>query len=125
MAWVRAFHLVGIVLWFGALLQVTRLLKTRARSPESTWETLHAIERRTQLFVGFPGLFLTVLTGLTLLFHHPEGTANFMKHGWFHAKLTAVIIAIVVDVLVFVTIRQSSQSSCKNTPLTRISERTY
>ena len=78
MNWVHALHVIGVVLWFGSLLQVTRMLKTHATAPEGACETLTGIERRTQLLIGIPGLILTVGMGLVLLFYGPRG-AKFYK----------------------------------------------
>lgn len=107
--WFRAFHIIGIVLWFGSLLQVTRMLKARVRAPEASRPTLSDMERRTQLFIGFPGLFLTVSMGVLLLVG-PGGPADgagfYMKQGWMHVKLTLVLVAIGVDVLLYRAIRR-------------------
>lgn len=103
MEWFRAFHLIGIVLWFGSLLQVTRMLKSHARAPEGARATLHDIERRTQLFIGFPGLLIVLLTGIHMLMQGDP--AAYFKQGWFHMKLTLVLVAVGIDVALFRAIR--------------------
>ena len=111
MEWFRALHLIGIVLWFSSLLQVSRMTKSRVRAPEGARETLYDIERRTQLFIGFPGLLLTVIMGLLLLTSKegPGAKAYFDAStygGYFHAKMGLVAVAIGIHVWLFMTNRK-------------------
>ncbi|MHC4831017.1 MAG: CopD family protein, partial [Planctomycetota bacterium] len=117
MGWVSALHIIGVVLWFGSLLQVTRMLKTHANAPEGAHETLTGIERRTQLLIGIPGLVITIGMGLVLLLHG-GGAKFYMKQGWFHMKLTVVLIALIVEVMLFFKIRAfAKQPGTKLAPL--------
>lgn len=111
MHWFRALHLIGIVLWFGSLLQVSRMTKSRVRAPEGARDTLYGIERKTQLLIGFPGMLLTVIMGFAMLTHADGlGIKGYFNAGaggpYFHAKMTLVALAIGADVYLFFTIRK-------------------
>jgi len=99
--WMMTLHLVGVVLWFGSLLQVSRMLKGHGQAAEAARETLSSIERRTQLLVGIPGMLATLGAGVWLLTQHPK---YFMKQGWFHTKLTLVLVVIALEVTLFVLV---------------------
>ncbi len=48
------------------------------------------------LFVGLPGVFLLVGSGLAMLLTDPAGK-EYMKQGYFHVKLTGVLLVLVAD----------------------------
>lgn len=103
MVWLKALHLIGVILWFSSLLHVSRMVKTHSRAPGEAHPTLSDIERRTQLFIGFPGAALTLITGVMMLAQNP---GFYMKQGWMHGKLTLVIVAVVLEVLLFRAVRK-------------------
>ncbi len=96
-----AFHLIGIVMWFGSHLILTRLL-TGYVSPEKRDPALTALVGRVYFGFGLGGFILTVLSGVYQLLS--RGMVYYMAQGWFHGKLTLVIIMFVVTAVLGVQI---------------------
>lgn len=91
-------HIVGLVMWLGGMMILTRALKLFAGS-----EALPSFARRT--FHGFvlPGAVLSVSSGLYQLLS--VGVSHYMQQGWFHGKLTFVVALFVVTFLLFRQVR--------------------
>ena len=95
MPWLRAGHFLGLILWAGGLLALTRLLASHAAKPtgpEAT-ERLVAVEKAIYRFVAAPGAFLVLLTGIAMLHAAPA----LLKQPYMHAKLTLVVGLLVID----------------------------
>lgn len=90
-----AFHIVGLVLWLGGLMILTRFL-TLATSSEGVKVVGHMARR---VFIGFVvgGLTLTTLSGLH---QFGKNAALYMSQGWFHTKVTLVLVLLVVTYFV-------------------------
>jgi uncharacterized membrane protein len=86
MEWVL--HILGVVLWLGALLAAGLV-----RGPEQPGQP--STRRRVLNTLALPGLVLTVLAGLGLMAHAHSGTLT----GWFHVKLTLAAVLVVLHVL--------------------------
>ena len=100
----RAVHLIGLALWFGSLLLVSRLLKDHADAPEAARPSLLQIARRTQLGFGIPGMALTVGTGIKMLVDLP----HYLELGGIHAMLAGTVVAVGVEVALFVLLRRAA-----------------
>ena len=96
-----AFHLLGVVLWMGGLLTLTRVLGYHARELPSVRPRLSWIEGRLDTLVAMPGALIVAGTGLAQLIL--EGRAYWSAALWLHWKLGLVG---VVAVLHFVTSRR-------------------
>lgn len=96
-----AFHLVGLVMWLGSLMILTRCLKIFSRAyPAEASEALDTFRNTLKrVFYGFciPGLLISLVTGVYQIVQ--MGMAYYMKQGWFHAKLTLVLLLFVVTLL--------------------------
>ncbi len=66
-----------------------------------------AIVRRT--FFGFTvgGLIVTLLTGIFQLM--TRGMSFYMKQGWFHSKLTCVLVLIVISTLLYFELSKAAK----------------
>ncbi|NDC37129.1 MAG: hypothetical protein EBZ48_03645 [Proteobacteria bacterium] len=91
-----ALHLIGMAMWLGSLLVVTRLFKLFTNAGYRNPELLNLMGR---LLFGYavPGLVLSLITGLYQMAY--AGIAAYMSQGWFHGKLTFVLLLIGVTVL--------------------------
>ena len=85
---IRFFHLLGVVLWMGGLLVVSRLLAEPAAG-----ERLEPVERR--LFGSFihGGAALVIASGILLILDQP----SVLRQGWLHAKLLVVLGLVAAD----------------------------
>lgn len=91
----RAGHFIGLILWAGGLLALTRLLASHAAKPtgpEAT-ERLVAVEKAVYRFVAAPGAFLVFLTGIAMLYQNP----HLLKQPYMHAKFTLIAVLLVLD----------------------------
>jgi uncharacterized membrane protein len=100
----RAVHLIGLALWFGSLLLVSRLLKAHADAPDAARSSLLQVARRTQLGFGLPGMIMTVGAGLKMLHDLP----HYLELGGIHAMLGGTVVAVGIEVALFVLVRRAA-----------------
>lgn len=97
-----AFHIVGMIMWLGSLLILTRVLRAFADAPSSslgaTGEILRAVIKRAWFGFGLGGLAISLASGLYQI--TVKGMAYYMSQGWFHGKLTFIIVLLVDSFLV-------------------------
>jgi uncharacterized membrane protein len=84
-----AFHIIGFVLWVGGTMVLARALAVatsdKPQSAVCSWAW--------RAFVGYivPGALLTVLTGLYQILSG-VGFAGYFAQGWFHGKVTLILL---------------------------------
>ena len=93
-----AFHLLGVVLWMGGLLTLTRILGYHARELPSVRPRLSWIEGRLDTLVAMPGALLVAGTGLAQVLL--DGRAYFAGASWLHWKLGLVAIVAALHFVV-------------------------
>ena len=94
-------HLIGLVMWFGGMLILTRALHLATHN-----EVLASITSRQALLPLFRRLFFgfvvggaVVMLGTGLYQISVQGLGFYMQQGWFHAKLTLIIVQIIITAL--------------------------
>lgn len=97
--WLKWLHVLGMVIYAGGFLALTRLVghAVRFESAQSR-EDAYRIFKRMHKFVDWGGLAIMVGTGLYILLADPAGKA-YLKQGYFHMKLTFVILLLVCDIV--------------------------
>lgn len=88
-------HVIGLVMWLGGLLILSRLTFLTVKNDSSSPSLTH-IKKLSNAWIIL-GATLTVGTGITQMLL--GGVARYMAQGWFHGKLTLVLVLIVVSVL--------------------------
>ena len=95
--WFKAFHLIGIVVWFAGLFYLVRLFVYHAEAeqePEPARSILkkqyELMEKRLYSIITTPGMLLTVAMAAGLIYTEPE----VLKSGWLHIKLGFVLLLI-------------------------------
>ena len=86
----KALHLISMVAWFAGLFYMFRLFVYHAENhdkPEVT-AVLKVMARKLYKIITVPAMIATFIFGLAMVGHN---TALF-KAGWFHIKLTLVIL---------------------------------
>lgn len=96
-------HLLGAVLWTGGLLAMSRILLAVAKSPVAMRPTLADLGGRFNILAVL-GAALSIPSGLYQLSLWPDG--SFRHAGWLHAKLTLILILVVMHVACVVKLRQ-------------------
>ena len=91
--WFKAFHLIGVVVWFAGLFYLVRLFVYHAEAsqePEPAQTILkkhyELMEKRLYRIITTPGMLVTVAMAIGLLTIEPE----VLRDGWLHFKLAFV-----------------------------------
>ena len=102
MSFVLAFHVVGAAMWLIGAMIVTRLLKIYLEPNAASTALTSAIRI---IFFGFvvAGLALSLCSGMLQLLSYrgADSLVIYMKQGWFHAKLTLVLVMLIVTAVIW------------------------
>jgi uncharacterized membrane protein len=97
--WLKWVHVLGVVIYVGGLMALTRLLGHAVRfDAAASRADAYRIFKRMHKFANWAGLFLMLVAGVVLLVWDPAGK-EYMKKGYFHMKLTAILALVVCDIL--------------------------
>ena len=95
--WFKAFHLIGVVVWFAGLFYLVRLFVYHAEArlePEPAQSILkkqyELMEKRLYGIITTPGMIVTVACAIGLISTEP----GVLKSGWLHIKLAMVAVLI-------------------------------
>lgn len=110
LGWLRGFHIIGLILWMGGLFALTSHLGASAdMDPSDRTDAMQGFERKTYYFSVLPGLILSLVTGLWMMFQNGFGGYLNVDGVWgatFHAKLTLIVILIGIDQFVHFKMRR-------------------
>lgn len=94
-----AFHIIGILFWVSGLMVVSGLMRYFESNPDSkNTGAYKALTKKYWFGMVVPGLAIAAVSGLYQVFS--MGLSYYMRQGWFHGKLTLVIILLVVTAIV-------------------------
>lgn len=95
--WFKAFHLIGVVVWFAGLFYLVRLFIYHVEAneqPEPAQGILKTqyelMEKRLYRIITTPGMLVTVAMAIGILWQEPA----VLKDGWLHAKLALVLVLV-------------------------------
>lgn len=91
--YVKALHVIALIAWMAGLFYLPRLFAYHVAMPAGSAqaETFKVMEKRLLRIIINPAMIATLLFGIWLVMLNPD----WMKMGWLHVKLTAVIGLIV------------------------------
>ncbi|MBD2250074.1 protoporphyrinogen oxidase HemJ [Nostoc parmelioides] len=96
-SWFKAFHIIGIVVWFAGLFYLVRLFIYHVEAnqePEPAKTILknqyQIMEKRLYNIITTPGMLVTVAMAIGLVSTEPE----VLKQGWLHFKLLCVALLL-------------------------------
>jgi uncharacterized membrane protein len=97
--WLISGHLIGVILWLGSMFATYWLLRLHAQAPKDVHEKLTLMERSLALTMDLAAT-LAIGCGLGMALSHggTHPTSNLFAApgaGWFHIKLTAVVLGIL------------------------------
>lgn len=105
--WILAIHVIGFVMWVGALVGLSTLLSAHRRLAESTVDELVGLERKIALEMDI-GALIAITCGVAMILKGKNmGDAWVMKQGWMHVKLTMVIALLASHVIVRVKVAKA------------------
>lgn len=110
---IKALHLLGIILWTGGLMNLTRMVSFHMQEEPEVQKRLHYIEDRIYKFVTLPGMLITIAMGFYMLTMNMD---YFMKQPWMHAKLLFVGIMIVITALLHGKLNELGNTTEKQNP---------
>lgn len=95
MLWVKSFHIIFMVTWFGGLFYLPRLFVYHAMATDKiSIDRFKIMERKLYFGIATPGAVLTILFGFWLLSYLPHD----FKMMWFHLKLTCVLLLVLYHI---------------------------
>lgn len=93
-SWLLVGHLLGVILWIGGLTAVFWLLRLHTQMPESVSDKFVLMERALALAMDIASA-LAIGCGLGLAFDRTPSLFATRGAGWFHVKLTIVVLGVV------------------------------
>jgi putative membrane protein len=113
--WYKAFHLIGVVVWFAGLFYLVRLFVYHAEAeqqPEPAQTILknqyELMEKRLYNIITTPGMVVTVAMAIALLTTEPE----VLKSWWLHLKLTLVVVLLIYHFWCGRIMKKLAQGEC-------------
>jgi protoporphyrinogen IX oxidase len=113
--WFKAFHIIGVVVWFAGLFYLVRLFIYHAEAneePEPAQSILKnqygLMEKRLYHIITNPGMVVTVVMAAGLLTTEPE----VLKQGWLHVKLAFVAFLLAYHFYCGYLMRQLAVDAC-------------
>jgi putative membrane protein len=102
MAWWLTFHLLGVVLWTGGLLSISRMAAYHTAEAPEVQPRFAWVEWRMYWLVAVPGMVITLIAAAGLL---ATGPLPYMSLGWFHAKMALVVLLLGLHALLHVKLK--------------------
>ncbi len=114
--WFKAFHIIGVVVWFAGLFYLVRLFIYHVEANEES-EPAQSIlkkqyglmEKRLLNIITTPGMIVTVACAIGLVVNEPA----LMKQGWLHAKLTFVVLLLGYHYYCTRLVKQLEAGTCR------------
>ncbi len=98
MLWLKALHLIFMVTWFAGLFYLPRLFVYHALSDDQLGrERFKVMERKLYYGIMTPGMLVTFLFGLWMLFDY--AWALYGASGWLHVKLTLLLLLVIYHLM--------------------------
>ena len=87
--WIKALHVIAVISWMAGMLYLPRLFvyHCEAETGSKQSETFKVMEWRLLKVIINPAMIITWLAGLYLAW-----SGHWYTSGWFHAKLTLVLV---------------------------------
>ena len=89
MLWIKALHIIAMVMWFSGLFYLPRLFVYHAKSQDTlSLERFKVMEWRLYWCITTPGAILTTLLGIILMM---MSYAYYSQATWLHIKLALAV----------------------------------
>lgn len=113
--WFKAFHIIGIVVWFSGLFYLVRLFVYHAETeqhPEPARGILkkqyEIMEKRLYKLITTPAIIVALTMALGIIYTEPE----VIKEGWLQVKLVLVSALIAYHFYCGWLLKQLAKNSC-------------
>jgi putative membrane protein len=94
--WLKALHIISVIAWMAGMLYLPRLFVYHVASAvgSESSEVFKVMERRLLRFIINPAMVVTWIIGLWMAI-----SANWFQAGWFHGKLTLLLLLTFCHVM--------------------------
>ena len=94
--WIKSLHLIALICWYAGLFYLPRLYVYHSVvEDEISHQRFSLMSFRLYYYIMNPSMVLTIGSGLGMTYLNP----SLWQQGWFHIKLTAVLLLVVFHVL--------------------------
>jgi len=114
--WFKAFHIIGVVVWFAGLFYLVRLFIYHVEAeaqPEPAQSILKdqylIMEKRLYNIITTPGMAVTVAMAIGLLVSEP----GWLQNRWLHIKMGLVVLLVAYHFFCGRLIRQLEAGTCR------------
>ncbi len=109
--WIKSLHVIAVIAWMAGMLYLPRLYVYHVEQGQSSAiaPIFQTMERRLLRYITNPAMIASFIFGGLMIWANPD----LMKDGWFHAKLTAVILLTVVHVMLARYRKQLLAGTCQ------------
>ena len=90
MLWLKAFHIIGVVSWFAALLYLPRLFVYHAQATDAIGNARFKVMERKLFMIMTIGALVAVGFGVAMLAMAPD----YLLMRWLHVKLALVLVLV-------------------------------
>lgn len=97
---VKLIHITSLLIWLGSLAVLIQLMRNGLRWTSMSGDSVGEVCRKIYLRMDLPFFILTIGTGI-FLFLYKDVNA---KAGWFHMKMTGMLLLVACDIWVARTI---------------------
>ena len=92
--WIKAFHLIMVIAWMAGMMYLPRLFVYQHQSAKGGEAERYFIQMQRRLLKGIinPSMIAVWVLGILMLIANPA----ILSAGWFHVKLTLVVIVSAI-----------------------------
>ncbi len=110
--WLKAFHIIGVVMWFAGLFYLPRLFVYHAEASEAPLRDRFKIMERRLLVMTHIGGAFAIAFGIATLAAEPF----YLRAGWLHVKLVLVLLLVIYHGVLVKLVADFRQDRCGWTP---------
>lgn len=113
MLWVKAFHIIFVVIWFSGLFYLPRLFVYHAMATDAiSIQRFKLMERKLYFGIATPGAILAIFFCTWLFSFNMQG---YMHMGWFHLKVGLVLLLIAYHIYLGVLLNKFKHDNNQHT----------
>ena len=113
--WFKAFHVIGVVVWFAGLFYLVRLFIYHVEADGLGAEAQAVLkpqyvlmEKRLANIITTPGMAVAVVMAIGLLLANP----GWLQQPWMHVKLGLVVVLLAYHLLCYRLMGQLAEGNC-------------
>ena len=115
--WLKAFHVIAVVIWFAGLFYLPRLLVYHAEAAEPVVRQRFKVMERRLLVMTHIGALLTLALGMATLGAWQHAAPDYFRlAGWLHIKLGLVLVLVLYHLALARLVRAFGRDQCRWSP---------